>query len=72
MLMCMLIRCEDKENSTPAVPAPVIPGQNAQQGECNDQILRLMQSLGIDQQKTMEVINSAKEKNIFFAVFMLN
>ncbi len=33
---------------------PVI-GQNAKNGEYNEQILRLMQSLGIDQGKTVEV-----------------
>jgi hypothetical protein len=30
-------------------------GINAKLGEFNEQILRLMQSLGIDQQKTKEV-----------------
>lgn len=42
-----------KEAAPP--PAPAVVGQNAKQGECNEQILRLMQSLGIDQQKTTEV-----------------
>ena len=35
-------------------PVPVV-GHNASAGEFNEQILRLMQSLGIDQQKTQEV-----------------
>ena len=37
-----------------APPSPLI-GYNAKVGEFNEQILRLMQSLGINQQKTMEV-----------------
>lgn len=35
-------------------PSPII-GYNAKIGEFNEQILRLMHSLGIDQHKTMEV-----------------
>ena len=35
-------------------PSPIL-GQNARIGEYNDQILRLMHSLGVDQQKTVEV-----------------
>lgn len=37
-----------------APPSPII-GYNAKVGEFNEQILRIMQSLGIDQKKTMEV-----------------
>lgn len=36
-------------------PRSPILGQNARIGEYNEQILRLMQGLGIDQQKTVEV-----------------
>lgn len=36
-----------------APPSPII-GYNAKVGEFNEQILRIMQSLGIDQKKTME------------------
>ena len=43
---------EGRPKSTP--PSPLI-GYNAKVGEFNEQILRLMQSLGINQQKTMEV-----------------
>ena len=35
-------------------PSPTI-GHKAKVGQYNEQILRIMQSLGIDQQKTMEV-----------------
>ena len=38
-------------------PRPHILGQNAKSGEINEQILKLMQGLGIDQQKTIEVRN---------------
>lgn len=38
-------------------PTSPLIGYNAKMGEFNEQILRLMQSLGIDQQKTMEVCN---------------
>ncbi|XP_033757951.1 serine/threonine-protein kinase SIK1-like [Pecten maximus] len=38
-------------------PSPII-GYNAKIGEYNEQILRLMQSLGIDQHKTMEALKS--------------
>ncbi|KAH9499423.1 Serine/threonine-protein kinase sik2 [Bulinus truncatus] len=38
-----------------APPSPII-GYNASVGEFNEQILRIMQSLGIDQKKTMEAL----------------
>ncbi|CAG5129271.1 unnamed protein product, partial [Candidula unifasciata] len=38
-----------------APPSPII-GYNAKVGEFNEQILRIMQSLGIDQKKTMEAL----------------
>lgn len=38
-----------------APPSPLV-GYGANIGEYNEQILRLMQSLGISQQKTVEVI----------------
>ncbi|XP_055866728.1 serine/threonine-protein kinase SIK2-like isoform X2 [Biomphalaria glabrata] len=38
-----------------APPSPII-GYNASCGEFNEQILRIMQSLGIDQKKTMEAL----------------
>lgn len=40
-----------------APPSPLI-GYNAKVGEFNEQILRLMQSLGINQQKTMEALQN--------------
>lgn len=40
-----------------APPSPVI-GQNAKMGEYNEQILRLMQGMKIDRNKTVEVLNS--------------
>lgn len=43
---------EGQPKSSP--PSPMM-GINAKLGEFNEQILRLMQSLGIDQQKTKEV-----------------
>lgn len=42
-----------------APPSPVI-GQNAKMGEYNEQILRLMQGMKIDRNKTVEVLNSCK------------
>ncbi|XP_071177071.1 serine/threonine-protein kinase SIK2-like isoform X1 [Mytilus edulis] len=44
---------EGQPKSTP--PSPML-GINAKLGEFNEQILRLMQSLGIDQQKTKEAL----------------
>lgn len=41
--------------SCPSSPTVGTVGQNAKVGQFNEQILRIMQSLGIDQQKTMEV-----------------
>ena len=38
----------------PAPPSPIV-GYNAKVGEFNEQILRIMGQLGIDQKKTMEV-----------------
>lgn len=38
-----------------SAPQSPIPGYNAKLGDFNEQILRLMQGLGIDQQKTIEV-----------------
>ncbi|XP_035828529.1 maternal protein pumilio [Aplysia californica] len=38
-----------------APPSPIV-GYNAKVGEFNEQILRIMQSLGIDQKKTMEAL----------------
>ncbi|XP_046545798.1 serine/threonine-protein kinase SIK1-like isoform X2 [Haliotis rubra] len=38
-------------------PSPII-GYNAKVGEFNEQILRIMQSLGIDQKKTMEALRN--------------
>lgn len=47
------------EGAAPAKESPPLSlgdlGHNAAQGEFNEQILRLMQSLGIDQQKTIQV-----------------
>ncbi|KAK3107528.1 hypothetical protein FSP39_016792 [Pinctada imbricata] len=37
-------------------PSSPVIGQNAKLGEFNEQILRIMQSLGIDQQKTIEAL----------------
>ena len=39
-------------------PSPTV-GHKAKVGQYNEQILRIMQSLGIDQQKTMEVSSLA-------------
>ena len=47
-----MIADEGQPKSTP--PSPMM-GVHAKLGEFNEQILRLMQSLGIDQQKTKEV-----------------
>ena len=41
-----------------APPSPLI-GYRAKVGELNEQILRIMQSLGIDQKKTIEVTKLA-------------
>ena len=47
--------CADGGFQDETPPRPHIVGQNAKAGEFNEQILRLMQGLGIDQQKTTEV-----------------
>lgn len=39
-----------------SAPQSPIPGYNAKLGDFNEQILRLMQGLGIDQQKTIEAL----------------
>ncbi|KAL3884296.1 hypothetical protein ACJMK2_024444 [Sinanodonta woodiana] len=44
--------------SPKSAPSSPLIGYNAKVGEFNEQILRLMQSLGIDQQKTMEALRN--------------
>ncbi|ELU06853.1 hypothetical protein CAPTEDRAFT_183356, partial [Capitella teleta] len=46
---------EGPPKDAPVSPAPDL-GHNAAQGEFNEQILRLMHSLGIDQQKTLQAL----------------